>query len=53
MKIKLACQGTVVNVNLLQNYRNGSANGGKAVPLFNHFNAKDWIVKRAAYNKED
>ena len=23
------------------------------VPLFNHFNAKDWISKRAAYNKQD
>ena len=29
-----------------------NAKNGK-VPLFNHFNAKDWISKRAAYNKED
>lgn len=28
-----------------------SLNGG--VPLFNHKNARDWIHKRAAYNKDD
>ena len=26
-------------------------NGG--IPLFNHKNARDWIHKRAAYNKDD
>ena len=28
-----------------------SLNGG--VPLFNHKNARDWIHKRACYNKDD
>ena len=28
-----------------------SLNGG--VPLFNHKNARDWIHKRAAYDKND
>ena len=28
-----------------------SLNGG--VPLFNHKNARDWIHKRASYNKDD
>ena len=33
--------------------QNGGGGGSSKVPLFNHFNAKDWISKRAAYNKQD
>ena len=47
-----------VRLNLLPATSSTSTNqngggGSSKVPLFNHFNAKDWISKRAAYNKQD
>ena len=45
-------QAPVSNMNGTKNKTTkNSLNGG--VPMFNHKNARDWIHKRAAYNKDD